>query len=596
MVKKIKFNKINYNDTVANSITTLNQNFELLENTIGTQISKDVSSLQVEDVEWNTSGTNGPTSQIKLSNGAISEIKPIPSADENQSGVVTVGEQTIAGTKTFKNGIITDTITDNKHHNIVVSDGNNVYVGGNGGIKLIYDTNGNLSDIEYGFLKGVDGSNISNIINQLEETYNRTLALADNSLQVFGEEYLPEEYNYGDIWFFGGIDKIQHPNKNDYDLSSFVVGNIYYCEGIYDGSENGFQTFNPIHWRVGSNVSDVTQKFTHMNSNDWLSVIEKQKLLDDWYKITGVNMSEVLGVNTLIQTIKEKQNNKSSYSTIIQKYDEMIEKYNPHTDDSDNTSFSSDIETTKTNLENSLKDIYKILVVCGCEESVLSDSDLRELNIPNNLSQNYGSGKFSSKPTILSDIFNRYYSEEKKFIVELTDLQVKNATKFSQFEILLETEPYKKGDVISGTSITSLLNSIFQDMNDKIDELSNDIHICSTYGSVQNKSIVLKNGMTLIPETGIIVRLKYESVVSSPTFSYSIENVETSETTQQIKYDDKFGSELISIPAGYYRVKLIGNKNDGQYWLFTREPNELFDKMNTFFNKTSNFDILMIKK
>ena len=596
MAKKIKFNKINYNDTVANSITTLNQNFELLENTIGAQISKDVSSLQVEDVEWNTSGTNGPTSQIKLSNGAISEIKPIPSADENQSGVVTVGEQTIAGTKTFKNGIITDTITDNKHHNIVVSDGNNVYVGGNGGIKLIYDTNGNLSDIEYGFLKGVDGSNISNIISQLEETYNNTLALADNSLQVFGEEYLPEEYNYGDIWFFGGIDKIQHPNKNDYDLSSFVVGNIYYCEGIYDGSENGFQTFNPIHWRVGSNVSDVTQKFTHMNSNDWLSVIEKQKLLDDWYKITGVNMSEVLGVNTLIQTIKEKQNNKSSYSTIIQKYDEMIEKYNPHTDDSDNTSFSSDIETTKTNLENSLKDIYKILVVCGCEESVLLDSDLRELNIPNNLSQNYGSGKFSSKPTILSDIFNRYYSEEKKFIVELTDLQVKNATKFSQFEILLETEPYKKGDVVSGTSITSLLNSIFQDMNDRIDELSNDIHICSSYGSVQNKSIVLKNGMTLIPETGIIVRLKYESVVSSPTFSYSIENVETSETTQQIKYDDKFGSELISIPAGYYRVKLIGNKNDGQYWLFTREPNELFDKMNTFFNKTSNFDILMIKK
>ena len=596
MAKKIKFNKINYNDTVANSITTLNQNFELLENTIGAQISKDVSSLQVEDVEWNTSGTNGPTSQIKLSNGAISEIKPIPSADENQSGVVTVGEQTIAGTKTFKNGIITDTITDNKHHNIVVTDGNNVYVGGNGGIKLIYDTNGNLSDIEYGFLKGVDASNISNIINQLEETYNRTLALADNSLQVFGEEYLPEEYNYGDIWFFGGIDKIQHPNKNDYDLSSFVVGNIYYCEGIYDGSENGFQTFNPIHWRVGSNVSDATQKFAHINSNDWLSVIEKQKLLDDWYKITGVNMSEVLGVNTLIQTIKEKQNNKSSYSTIIQKYDEMIEKYNPHTDDSDNTSFSSDIETTKTNLENSLKDIYKILVVCGCEESVLLDSDLRELNIPNNLSQNYGSGKFSSKPTILSDIFNRYYSEEKKFIVELTDLRIKNATKFSQFEILLETEPYKKGDVISGTSITSLLNSIFQDMNDKIDELSNDIHICSTYGSVQNKSIVLKNGMALIPETGIIVRLKYESIVSSPTFSYSIENGETSETTQQIKYDDKFGSELTSIPVGYYRVKLIGNKNDGQYWLFTREPNELFDKMNTFFNKTSNFDILMIKK
>ena len=97
MAKKIKFNKINGNDTIANSIKTLNQNFELLEDTLETQISKGVSSLQVDDVEWNTSGTNGPTSQIKLSNGAIAKIKPIPSADESQSGVVTIGEQTIAG-------------------------------------------------------------------------------------------------------------------------------------------------------------------------------------------------------------------------------------------------------------------------------------------------------------------------------------------------------------------------------------------------------------------------------------------------------------------------------------------------------------------
>ncbi len=176
MAKKIKFNKINGNDTIANSITTLNQNFELLEDTLETQISKGVSSLQVEDVEWNTSGANGPTSQIKLSNGTTAEIKPIPSADESQSGVVTTGEQTIAGVKTFKNGIITDTITDKKHHNIVVADGNAVYVGGNGGIKLIYDNNGNLSGVEYGFLKGVDLSQIvsqgNDSVRALEELRN----------------------------------------------------------------------------------------------------------------------------------------------------------------------------------------------------------------------------------------------------------------------------------------------------------------------------------------------------------------------------------------------------------------------------------------
>lgn len=891
MAKKIKFNKINGNDTIVNSIKTLNQNFELLEDTLETQISKGVSSLQVDDVEWNTSGANGPTSQIKLSNGAIAKIKPIPSADESQSGVVTIGEQTIAGVKTFKNGILTDIITDKKHHNIVVADGNTVYVGGNGGIKLIYDNNGNLSGVEYGFLKGVDlsqivtqgndsakaleslrnylesvksefnakfdatdkalsnaqsaindinddnifsvfekrdflnntwrkiagstkfnpnlktidgnghpvsnylgtgsngsfwilvkdldlnlssnynivnkfkrlgticnhfglfnaqlqnsnfgtgvgddynandlydalfeyyneeelirknvytasvnetldalrnqidgkistfygeglppstqqglsaywedanenhindeykdirstdngggktyifvaktsetiitesdveinginyywkgidSSNISNIISQLEEAYNNVLAEMDGVIQIFGEADLPYEYNYGDIWFFGGIDKIQHPNKNDsdlssfdYDLSSFVVGNIYYCEGVYVGSEKGFTDFNPIHWKVGSNAGDTTQKFAHMTSDDWLSVTEKQQLLDDWYEITGVNLSEVTNVNTLIQTINAKQNNRSSYSTTIQKYNEIIEEYNLHIDNGgdvgggntsggdvgggdvsvepaeptsiifENTSYfngtkdkdvtktvkpsiiieentvkldfsksdyyiagyyldgvekmiypdrncksitlnkdsgkvssvyifkittfdnktqgkinvnisiestsytsdkngvkitllqdiykqieqvytedgkainvvngvefeydfskgipseikiylstvesnSSDIETTKTNLENSLKDIYEILVACGCREYVLSDSDLRELNIPSGLSQNYGTGKFSSKPTILSDVFNRYYAEEKNLIVELTDLQVVN--------------------------------------------------------------------------------------------------------------------------------------------------------------------------
>ena len=482
---------------------------------------------------------------------------------------------------------------------------------------IITESDVEIDGINY-YWKGIDSSNISNIISQLEEAYNNVLAEMDGVIQIFGEADLPDEYNYGDIWFFGGIDKIQHPNKNDYDLSSFVVGNIYYCEGVYGGSEKGFTTFNPIHWKVGSNAGDTTQKFAHMTSDDWLSVTEKQQLLDDWYEITGVNLSEVTNVNTLIQTINAKQNNRSSYSTTIQKYNEIIEEYNSHIDNGgdvgggntsggdvgggdvsvepaeptsiifENTSYfngtkdvtedvtktvkpsiiieentvkldfsksdyyiagyyldgiekmiypditdincksitlnkdsgkvssvyifkittfdnktqkkinvdisiestsytsdkngvkitllqdkykqieqyipvytevgkenvvknvefeydfsngipseikiylstgesySSDIETTKTNLENSLKDIYEILVACGCRESVLSDSDLRELNIPSGLSQNYGTGKFSSKPTILSDVFNRYYAEEKNLIVELTDLQVVN--------------------------------------------------------------------------------------------------------------------------------------------------------------------------
>lgn len=164
-------------------------------------------------------------------------------------------------------------------------------------------------------------------------------------------------------------------------------------------------------------------------------------------------------------------------------------------------------------------------------------------------------------------------------------IKMKLGDTFDVVEKKLESESYRKGDVISGTSITSLLNSIFQDMSEKIDELSNDIHICSTYGSTQNKSVVLKNGMTSIPDTGIIVRLVYKSTVPSPTFSFN------TATERQIKYNDKYGSNLTLIPAGYYRVTSIGDK-----WLFTRESNGLFDKMNTFFNKTSNFDILIVKK
>ena len=164
-------------------------------------------------------------------------------------------------------------------------------------------------------------------------------------------------------------------------------------------------------------------------------------------------------------------------------------------------------------------------------------------------------------------------------------IKMKLGDTFDVVEKKLESESYRKGDVISGTSITSLLNSIFQDMSEKIDELSNDIHICSTYSSTQNKSVVLKNGMTSIPNTGIIVRLVYKSTVPSPKFSFN------TGTERQIKYNDKYGSDLTLIPAGYYRVTSIGDK-----WLFTRESNGLFDKMNTFFNKTSNFDILIVKK
>ena len=84
---------------------------------------------------------------------------------------------------------------------------------------------------------------------------------------------------------------------------------------------------------------------------------------------------------------------------------------------------SLDIELTKARLENALKNIFRILVAVGCKESELTDSDLRLINIPQELSS-YGVGTMSSVPTLISDIFNRYYAEERNLSVELTDLQI----------------------------------------------------------------------------------------------------------------------------------------------------------------------------
>ena len=173
-------------------------------------------------------------------------------------------------------------------------------------------------------------------------------------------------------------------------------------------------------------------------------------------------------------------------------------------------------------------------------------------------------------------------------------VKMKIGNSFEIFEKKLESESYRKGDVISGTSVTSLLNSIFQEMNDKIDELSSklssNLYICSTDSTAQTKTVNLKNSF---PTSGsIVVRLKYKNTATSPSFTYTINgNNPTTPVTRSIKYNDKSGEGLSSIPAGYYKVELKDN-----YFVFTKKPNGLFDKMNTLFKKTSNFDILIVKK
>ena len=250
-----------------------------------------------------------------------------------------------------------------------------------------------------------------------------------------------------------------------------------------------------------------------------------------------------------------------------------------------------DVVFEKRTFDN-MNNIFNMNSSLEINDVVVSDQNIDDMNFSqfaigkNGLSMRNGMSYTISETGDVNFNVGNIKSDSTPFM----KIKMKLGDTFDVVEKKLESESYRKGDVISGTSITSLLNSIFQDMSEKIDELSNDIHICSTYGSTQNKSVVLKNGMTSIPDTGIIVRLVYKSTVSSPTFSFN------TITERQIKYNDKYGSDLTLIPAGYYRVTSIGDKSNGYYWLFTRESNGLFDKMNTFFNKTSNFDILIVKK
>ena len=250
-----------------------------------------------------------------------------------------------------------------------------------------------------------------------------------------------------------------------------------------------------------------------------------------------------------------------------------------------------DVVFEKRTFDN-MSNIFNMNSSLEINDVVVSDQNIDDMNFSqfaigkNGLSMRNGMSYTISETGDVNFNVGNIKSDSTPFM----KIKMKLGDTFDVVEKKLESESYRKGDVISGTSITSLLNSIFQDMSEKIDELSNDIHICSTYGSTQNKSVVLKNGMTSIPNTGIIVRLVYKSTVSSPTFSFN------TVTERQIKYNDKYGSDLTLIPAGYYRVTSIGDKSNGYYWLFTRESNGLFDKMNTFFNKTSNFDILIVKK
>lgn len=155
----------------------------------------------------------------------------------------------------------------------------------------------------------------------------------------------------------------------------------------------------------------------------------------------------------------------------------------------------------------------------------------------------------------------------------------------------LETDSYRKGDVISGTSITSLLNTILQDMYSRYTK----IYECSTAGDTALKVVALPAGST-IPTDGVIIDLKNDNTASSPYFKYTVTGSSTVNTQLPIVYNNTTGSDLTSIPSGYYKVTpYYSNGSHVQSgWLFTKD--NLYTEINTLLKKTSKFDILIVKK
>ena len=147
-------------------------------------------------------------------------------------------------------------------------------------------------------------------------------------------------------------------------------------------------------------------------------------------------------------------------------------------------------------------------------------------------------------------------------------------------DIKLETVSYTKGDVLSGTSFSSLLSSILFDIYDET-KCSNDnlfTLTTATQGSSTNAK-VLDGTPPNINEFEL--KLKFAITTTNPTLTVN-------GTTLPIKFNND--SETISlVPAGYYIVQKQSN-----FWKFKFDS--IYHKLNMFMKKVSNYDILLIKK
>lgn len=164
------------------------------------------------------------------------------------------------------------------------------------------------------------------------------------------------------------------------------------------------------------------------------------------------------------------------------------------------------------------------------------------------------------------------------------------------FDKKLDSDSYKKGDVLSGTLLTSLMGTILQNLYSKL------VYSCTTASTTQTKSVTISESK--FPNEGILLHLKNANTAESPNFKYNrvipATGTQTMDATISsapvpITYNNKTGSELTSIPAGYYKVTPIYDINHTfTGWKFTTDS--LYTQINLLMNKISKFDFLIVKK
>lgn len=251
-MKTITLNRINGGDSISDSMLSINSNFEMIENAIDTYVSNGDGGINISGFEWKSGKREGPSATITLTNGNKYTVGKMPFASTEHSGVVTTAEQRFSGKKVFVGGVSANMITNIGNREIVKSEGNTMTIGGEGGIKFTYNENGSISDVSCRFFEKNNTNNSSYYlgdsdgIESFRTAFAEVLAEAESLVQVFPETEIPKNYNYGDVWMFGGEDVVG--DDDTYLLDSLEKGSIYYCTQLASDI-NGFSSFDQNHWR-----------------------------------------------------------------------------------------------------------------------------------------------------------------------------------------------------------------------------------------------------------------------------------------------------------------------------------------------------------